>query len=911
MHPISPGLPSPASSLRGLPLILKGVLKTQAARREALDAAVSKALIIVCRNCIKLQKVVRGWSVRCRIIRPLLPQLSAAWSLSLQPNADASCWALGLFEARANLFFPGCDAVSFLQQPALQNAERLFDDARAVPEANVVMLFVSAAAALKRDGYVTAAAGYMLKAKTMASRLWSNLRIRILIWTLDAFAYVLFVGGAVAASAAALDEAISMATGDFNRDSAHEMLLLTLHLHRITVLLQLPLADWQENSKKALRSLQESRRVLSYLLHFNGHQQYMQVVPALISNKVKFSPSKGAAVQPEYVDANVSALALDQTISRLQSFVRLLQRLQTAVVTRFKFRSIDSISSYSLVGSISGASTRYHVPLEVLLEPLSVQSILLQIVALNAAQGGKSLAQTSAAARCAGVIANCGFSRSSAGSLVSLLHTHLQMCLQLQHTNAHTYSEDAWYTTTWVSSLSLLHLVGIGESSLHPANDSQHQAALHALADMVVQANLPIAHLDCVNQWTTEALPAQQQISKFGALTEAHQLRLQYVGEVLPLQAVVKGLHAVLTTESCPGIQIPLHALAAIDASMLALLQHDHQYARELLQLTDVALSSLTFHHRFSSETKLSNVIAKNSHDSEFSASFRTRSFSVADLLISANVLLPFLRATSNALHFDSISLQQGIQILVFKLCSVAITAQRLIAESQLSSKMDCPSLQDCFDRGKRICSEIMQSVVCISQACDFTKTCSLLQIALDNSEHVHDSLIQGSESDNATTSGAKYAIQLRLCSSVLRGQLEGCAALQSQAVAILRLSWDIDALLMYGRCLLMKKMSNISGSSLKQMAIASAEMLDSDCELHGAVLGNSLPSLCPPLLRRCTGFKDLLLSMRSCHRHVAPSVKSSSVVPAKKGSSCFCIASKIANRESCLARVPLLISLI
>jgi hypothetical protein len=359
----------------------------------------------------------------------------------------------------------------------------------------------------------------------------------------------------------------------------------------------------------------------------------------------------------------------------------------------------------------------------------------------------------------------------------------------------------------------------------------------------------------------------------------------------------VKGLHAVLNTESCRGIQIPLHALAAIDASMLALLQHDHQYARQLLKLTDVALSSLSFHYRFSSETKLSNVIAKNSHHSEFSASFRTRSFSVADLLISANVLLPFLRATSNAVHFDSVGLQQGIQILVFKLCSVAITAQRLIAESQLSSKMDCPSLQDCFDRGKRVCSEIKQSVVCISEACDFARTCCLLQIALDNSQYVHDSLIQGSESDNSTTSAAKYAIQLRLCSSVLRGQLEGCAALQSQAVAILRLSWDIDALLMYGRCLLMKKMSNISESSLKQMAFSSAEMLDSDCELHGAVLGDSFPSLCPPLLRRCTGFKDLLISIRSCHRHVVPSAKSSSVGPAKKRQ--LLLLYCVENRES------------
>ena len=94
-----------------------------------------------------------------------------------------------------------------------------------------------------------------------------------------------------------------------------------------------------------------------------------------------------------------------------------------------------------------------------------------------------------------------------------------------------------------------------------------------ALADMLVEAGLSFKYLDCVDQWTSEALPVKLQRGSNDALAAAHQLRLQHVGEVLPVRAVVIGLEAVLNCSSCSDIQVLLHAVPAIDASMLALMQ--------------------------------------------------------------------------------------------------------------------------------------------------------------------------------------------------------------------------------------------------------------------------------------------------------------------------------------------------
>jgi hypothetical protein len=367
-----------------------------------------------------------------------------------------------------------------------------------------------------------------------------------------------------------------------------------------------------------------------------------------------------------------------------------------------------------------------------------------------------------------------------------------------------------------------------------------------------------------VDQWTTEAVPKSQQCFANDAFAEAHQLRLQYVGEVLPIRAVTKGLDAILNSSSCDGVQILLHIVAAIDASMLAIVHHAHASARQLLQLSDVALSSVIFHHRASFETKLTEVIAKHAHLSQLSAAHQTCSDSIADLVVSANVLLPFLRAASNAIHFDTMKLQESVQIVLFKLCSVAITAQRLVAESQMSTKTDFPSLGDCYERGSRVCSEIRRSAIHISQACNSPRNCGPLQTALCNSESVHKLLSQLSHNEAAPTVCAQYALHLQLCSSVLRGQLEGCSAMHSQAVALLRLSWDLEALLMHGRCMLVKKLSLMSEPLLRQMFAASADMLDGDCELHGTVGGDSLTSTTwAPLLRKCSGYNKLLQNMR------------------------------------------------
>jgi hypothetical protein len=54
---------------------------------------------------------------------------------------------------------------------------------------------------------------------------------------------------------------------------------------------------------------------------------------------------------------------------------------------------------------------------------------------------------------------------------------------------------------------------------------------------------------------------------------------------------------------------------------------------------------------------------------------------------------------------------------------------------------------------------------------------------------------------------------------------------------------------------------------------------------------------LCPPLLRKCSGYKDLLLSMRSCHKYVVPQVTSSSVSPARKRQ--LLLLYCVENRES------------
>jgi hypothetical protein len=437
----------------------------------------------------------------------------------------------------------------------------------------------------------------------------------------------------------------------------------------------------------------------------------------------------------------------------------------------------------------------------------------------------------------------------------------------------------------------------MGESSLHPAQNVQQQGAMRALADIVVDANLSIKHLDCLNQWTTEALPCSDHVASLDALTDAHQLRLQHVGEVLPIRAVAKGLQAIINCSSYGGIQLLLHTVAAIDASLLMLLHSAHGHARQLLQLSDVALHSVGALLRSSSDPKLALavLIEKHTHDPEISTSFKTRSDFLIDAIVSANALLPFLRTASNAIHCDITKLQENNQIAVFKLCSVAITAQRLIVESQIASSIDCPALHDCFDRGSAVCSEIRQSAIRVIQACNSAKHCDLLQLALGNSDLVGDLLSQDPE--NAARSSSQYAAQLRLCSSIVRGQLEGCTALHSQAAATLRLAWDIEALLTHGHLMLMKKLSHASEQTLRQACAASADMLESDCELHGVDLGESSPSSWPPLLRKCSGYGTVLHIIRNGHKDL-PHRSSSSETDASKHrhlSLLYCVE----NRES------------
>jgi hypothetical protein len=225
----------------------------------------------------------------------------------------------------------------------------------------------------------------------------------------------------------------------------------------------------------------------------------------------------------------------------------------------------------------------------------------------------------------------------------------------------------------------------------------------------------------------------------------------------------------------------------------------------------------------------------------------------------------------------------------------VAITAQRLIVESQIASSIDCPALHDCFDRGSAVCSEIRQSAIRVIQACNSAKHCDLLQLALGNSDLVGDLLSQDPE--NAARSSSQYAAQLRLCSSIVRGQLEGCTALHSQAAATLRLAWDIEALLTHGHLMLMKKLSHASEQTLRQACAASADMLESDCELHGVDLGESSPSSWPPLLRKCSGYGTVLHIIRNGHKDLSHRSSSSATDASKHRhlSLLYCVE----NRES------------
>lgn len=888
MHPIPRFVHLPAREPVDLYYILRCTMRALRARREARGVAVSQAVNDICRLCTKVQKVVRGWLIRSRVIRPLLPPVSAAWCVSLQPNSDGSRWSFGAFEDRAKMFLPSDDAASLLRQPSLQEAERLYDDSRAVPEPHVVTSCVAAAAVLKEHANIAAAAGFMLKAKALASRLWSSLRVRFLIWTLDGLAYMFHVGGAVAASAAALDEALTLATGELNRDMMHELLLLTLHLHRILVLLQLPNADWPDRFQKALRSVQESRIILSSLLlsstikHASTHQDLMpksdRTHALTRKSATDISPSAEASEQSGIADS-------DRIIYHLQRLALLLQRMQAAVVARSHSLKCDLLLCRNeiSIGSATRAPVPHSVPSTVLLQPLSLSNLTTHIIAVNASHGGNAVEQTGSAGKCAKFMMDWGITRSSAGALVALLHTHLQMCLQIQNGRANTNVGCAPLSLVWIPSLTLLHLTGTGESALHPALDAQQQGAMRSLADIVVEASLPFNHLDCLSLWMTEVLPVIHTTGSLEALIEAHQLRLQHVGEVLPIRAVTKGLFAVLNCSGSGDIQLLLHLVAAIDASLLALMHSAHCSARQLLQLSDVVLYSISDFHQLSFNLTLATVIAEYSHVQEISTLPENRNNSLVDVIVSANVLMLFLRAASNAIHIDSGLLQVNVQISVFKLCSVAITAQRLMAESQISSSSDFPVLQDCFDRGSKLCSEIRQGAIRIIQACNSTKNHELLTMALSHSDTLCDILFPAPDNENASSSWNQYALQLRLCSGIVRGQLEGCVALHSQAVAVLRLAWDIESLLMYGRLMLMKKSTLVNEQGLRQTCAAAADMLDSDCALHGVDLGDSMTLSWPPLLRKCSGYSSVLHIMRNGHKDASHHVSSANTDSAKR----------------------------
>jgi hypothetical protein len=124
---------------------------------------------------------------------------------------------------------------------------------------------------------------------------------------------------------------------------------------------------------------------------------------------------------------------------------------------------------------------------------------------------------------------------------------------------------------------------------------------------------------------------------------------------------------------------------------------------------------------------------------------------------------------------------------------------------------------------------------------------------------------------------------------------MEGCTALHSQAISILRLAWDLEALLMYGHCMLLKNISCVNGASLKRMFASTADMIDGDCELHSSVVADFTSSATwAPLLRKCSGYTTLLRNMRRGHQHVTQPKAGSA--PSAKGRSpllLYCVESR------------------
>jgi hypothetical protein len=171
-----------------------------------------------------------------------------------------------------------------------------------------------------------------------------------------------------------------------------------------------------------------------------------------------------------------------------------------------------------------------------------------------------------------------------------------------------------------------------------------------------------------------------------------------------------------------------------------------------------------------------------------------------------------------------------------------------------------------------------------------------VIQAALERSEHVCKSFAQVSQVEAAPASCHQYSRQLQVCSSVVLGQMEGCTALHSQAISILRLAWDLEALLMYGHCMLLKNISCVNGASLKRMFASTADMIDGDCELHSSVVADFTSSATwAPLLRKCSGYTTLLRNMRRGHHHVTQPAKAGSA-PSAKGRSpllLYCIESR------------------
>jgi hypothetical protein len=83
---------------------------------------------------------------------------------------------------------------------------------------------------------------------------------------------------------------------------------------------------------------------------------------------------------------------------------------------------------------------------------------------------------------------------------------------------------------------------------------------------------------------------------------------------------------------------------------------------------------------------------------------------------------------------------------------------------------------------------------------------------------------------------------------------------------------------------MLMKKSSPVSEQVLRQMCAAAADMLDSDCALHGVDLGgDSLSSFWPPLLRKCSGYSSVLHIMRNGHKDVLQRVSPGNIDNSKR----------------------------